>query len=89
MGYKIKSYEALGGPLCGRRVARLKNMKRFYCTDGGGEYHFYRLIRVISEDGCSAATYYHYFGTDKVAAEKKGPTLLPGAHLYKPLSKNQ
>lgn len=86
---KIKVYECIGGPLCGRDVARTLNMESFSCKDADGETHYYRLIRVVNNENTAAAMYYHYFGTNKQLANKRHPTLLMPADKYKPLKKRR
>jgi len=86
---KIKRYECMGGPLCGRMVARTLNMQSFACKDQDGEQHYYRLIRMVNREGTGAAMYYHYFGTDMAKARKMFPTLLPPDENYRPLKKRR
>lgn len=86
---KIKVYECMGGPLCGREVARTLNMESFSCKDADGLTHYYRLIRMLNKEGTAAAMYYHYFGMNKLAARRGHPTLLPPPDKYKALKKRR
>lgn len=84
-----RRYECLGGPLCGRRVAKTVNMESFICHDNDKVTHFYRLIRVTDDARENGVTYYHYCGTNHKTAYTRPPTLLMPREKYKPLKRKR
>jgi len=84
MTTKSRCYECIGGPLCGRKMARPgHDADRFVYADEDNRPHFYRLIRVARNDLSAFAMFFHYFGNNVEYAAKAGPTLLPPDRLYR------
>ena len=84
-----REYECLGGPICGRRVAKTKNMSNFVCHDDQLVPHYYRLIRVVNDARTEGITFYHYFGSNRETAHKKHPTLVPPREKFKPIRRKK
>jgi hypothetical protein len=70
-------------------VARLKSWDTFFCNDIEGDSHFYRLFKVVENDGSRAATYFHYCGTDANDASEFIPRLRPSEDMFKPLKRRK
>lgn len=79
-----KRYECLGGPLCGEKVRR---GPRFVWQDDERDHHFYRLIKVMTNDRSKIATFYHYFGRNPHYASTAHPRMLPGQKTFRPVKK--
>ena len=74
----------LGGPLCGRKMARpYYRADRFVYADDDGTPHFYRLIRIARDDHSAAAVFFHYFGKNVEYAAKAHPRMIPPDRLFK------
>lgn len=79
----VRKYECIGGPLCGDSVPTPKRRRRFAYLDPQGIPHFYKLIKVATNDHKKIATFYHYFGTNPKKALRAHPRMLPPQRLYK------
>jgi hypothetical protein len=86
---RVRKHECLGGPLCGRMVARVPSMNRFFVADDAGDTHFYRLLKIVADDGGSAAMFFHYCGTDPQRCEDFMPTMRPSPDMFKPIKRRK
>lgn len=80
---RVRRYECLGGPLCGKRIEDGLGTGGLFCADEEGIPHFYRLIRVARNDYSAAAVFFHYFGSSPTRARDAAPTLVPHDRLFK------
>lgn len=82
MAKPAKALECVGGPLCG---SKRPNMGRFIHVDTDDTPHFYRRIKVCTNDFQKKAVFFHYFGTEIEYASTAEPYLLPGDKVFRPI----
>lgn len=74
-------YECLGGPLCGTKADDCHDLGRFAFRDEDGRDHFYRLVRVETNDHTAGVTFFHYFGGNARVALSAHPVMVPFKRL--------
>lgn len=79
----MKAYECIGGPLCGKKVDDPFDAGAFAHYTGDGKPYFYRLVRLETHGGESAAEFFHYFGNNPERAKRASPTLVPHRRMFR------
>lgn len=74
-------FECFGGPLCGTKAEDPHELGRFAFRDEDGRDHFYRLVRIETDDHTAGVTFFHYFGTNARRALKARPVFVPYKRL--------
>lgn len=76
-----KPLECVGGPLCG---AKFPSHERFVYVDDQDCPHYYKKVRLSTDDNSAVAVYHCYFGTDVNRAIQSPPMLRPPERLFRP-----
>ncbi len=74
-------YECIGGPLCGTKADDSHDFGKFIYGDEDGRQHFYRLVRIETNDHSAGYTFFHYFGSNAKIALKASPVFVPYKQL--------
>lgn len=74
-------FECIGGPLCGSKVEDFKEYGNFCYTDQDHRNHYYRLVRIETQDHSAGYTFFHYFGCNSRIARRAEPVFVPYKRL--------